>query len=893
LDYAFDRETKQITIYEKVGKPTVEDVLNGYNGTIIAYGQTGSGKTYTMFGPDIYDEEVKGIIPRAAYEIFQKWETVTDLKEVVISCSILEIYKEDLRDLLADEENMISSSELKIKEFPDRGIWVEGLSEMPIGSEEELMYWLHVGESRRVWAETCHNAVSSRSHTLVMLEVRQILTNGSEKRGLLNLVDLAGSEKVGRSGAQGDLFVEGTKINLSLSTLGNVIHALTSNQEHIPYRESKLTRLLQESLGGNYKTTLIVTCAPHSSESAESISTLRFAQRAKNIKNKVKINIKNSPEQLLKIIEELKEELRSKNDQMTKMMTVGTTKSRLSTERLKLFPDSNKAKNAYERSTFSNTNNDQFEQKYANKYFPGETLTIKLPTSSTVYDITTDTGKLAQELLDCKKQIESLMQDKAEAEEKTRQLELQLVDEKKRALVAETRITELENIIESNAHKENKENLQEKSNEMQNVILSNQIKALEEALNDTEENCFRLLKEKKEKLTKETIELHSLDMIDYVNKSTLQTSFTTKWVKDLGEIGLDVQGTFIGPKNLFNQKSELFLEEKKLMSTSKYAETLDSAVIEGKVSPETIIYLLKNQLIDAAILNHNLQRVVSLLAWKLYVEKSAASLKNEINAMLQKTVNSLESLLTKTSTKHQTMKRKLEKLDYEITQLKLQQISHRSIMGSFVTNSNINNNRPKVRKPIKRLSALKHTAFGITESRILKIRPAGLITPMGMISSHSKELRWDDVCRSRVKEEMSSKFKNLPPMTEEDEQPKTAEMNEDDEKKIQEIVAGKKSPIRKLDLMGEENTSNYDRHQEIEHLEFLEHGLRDAQIDLAWHKALTDLLMEELVKTREQANSFKKQISEIKVSSEQVVQDENRNWKMITDSLKVFFIIAY
>ena len=254
------------------------------------------------------------IIPRAAYDIFQKWDTT--VKEVVISCSMLEIYKEDLRDLLVEQP----CSELKIKEFPERGIWVEGLTEIPIGCEEELMYWIGVGQSRRVWSETCHNAVSSRSHMLLMIEIRQILANRAEKRGVLNLVDLAGSEKVGRSGAQGELFLEGTKINLSLSALGNVMHALTSKMDHVPYRESKLTRLLQESLEGNYKTTLIVACSAYSSELAESISTLKFAQRAKKLKNKVKMNIKHTPDQLLKIINDLKEELRTKDEQMQKLM---------------------------------------------------------------------------------------------------------------------------------------------------------------------------------------------------------------------------------------------------------------------------------------------------------------------------------------------------------------------------------------------------------------------------------------------------------------------------------------------------------------------------------------------------------------------------------------------
>ena len=148
FDYAFGLDATQSEIYSKVGKETIEDVLNGYNGTILAFGQTGSGKTYTMYGPDIYDADYKGIIPRVAGDIFRIWDYNPEVKEFAVSCPMLEIYKENLKDLLTDEYD-----ELKIKESPQRGIYVEGLSEMPIGSEDELMYWIEQGEARRVWAE--------------------------------------------------------------------------------------------------------------------------------------------------------------------------------------------------------------------------------------------------------------------------------------------------------------------------------------------------------------------------------------------------------------------------------------------------------------------------------------------------------------------------------------------------------------------------------------------------------------------------------------------------------------------------------------------------------------------------------------------------------------------
>ncbi len=543
LDYALEKDAKQEVVYEKVGKSTIDDVLSGYNGTIIAYGQTGSGKTYTMFGSDIYDEEVRGIIPRSAFDIFKKWESQSDVKEVDISCSMLEVYKEDLRDLLVDDP-----VDLKIKESPERGIWVEGLSEMAIGSEEELMYWIDVGESRRVWAETRHNAVSSRSHTLLVLEVRQLLGDGSEKRGLLNLVDLAGSEKVGKAGAQGKIFQEGTKINLSLSALGNVIHALTSSLEHIPYRDSKLTRLLQESLGGNYKTTLIVTCSPHSSELAESMSTLKFAQRAKKLKNKVQMNIKNSPDQLLKVIEQLREELRTKDEQVQRLAKppgpVGESRpanainARLVALTGSLSKESMTRSRSVQRIGVGRLQSESESRGTTEnaETIPGETDII---------------GRLRQELKEARATIEALRRDKVESDLKIRKLELSLVEEKKRVLTAEQRASELEQEVATRGLKDNGAKMREDSNDVQLKILTNQLNALTEALDDAEGECFKLLKEKKEKLQKDAVDLYSLDVIDYVNKSTLQASFTEKWVRDLGEVGLEVQGSFIGPKNVF------------------------------------------------------------------------------------------------------------------------------------------------------------------------------------------------------------------------------------------------------------------------------------------------------------------------------------------------------
>jgi hypothetical protein len=317
FDRVFDTESTQAEIFEKTAKPLIADVLQGYNATIFTYGQSGSGKTHTMYGEDILDEVAQGIIPRAITEIFS---FINDEKNQEIKFelkfSMLEIYMENLYDLLNPEAK---SSELKIKEHSKRGIYVENLSETYISSQEEFLFLIHEAEKYRSVSETSLNKNSSRSHLLFQLQITQKMQDDTERRGALNLIDLAGSEKVSKTHAIGITLEEAKKINLSLSNLGNVIYALASNSDYIPYRDSKLTRILQDSLGGNSKTMLIVNCSVHSYNAEETLSTLQFAKRAKKIKNKVKINIKRSSDQLEAIIEYLTEKLRIAQNEIKKL----------------------------------------------------------------------------------------------------------------------------------------------------------------------------------------------------------------------------------------------------------------------------------------------------------------------------------------------------------------------------------------------------------------------------------------------------------------------------------------------------------------------------------------------------------------------------------------------
>lgn len=286
---------KQQDIFEFSIKPTVDDILNGYNGTVFAYGQTGAGKSYTMMGTSIEDDSGKGVIPRIVEQIFESIMTSPSTIEYTVRVSYMEIYMERIRDLLQP-----SNDNLPVHEEKNRGVYVKGLLEIYVSSVQEVFEVMRRGGNARAVAATNMNQESSRSHSIFVITITQKnVETGSSKSGQLFLVDLAGSEKVGKTGASGQTLEEAKKINKSLSALGMVINALTDGKSsHIPYRDSKLTRILQESLGGNSRTTLIINCSPSSYNDAETLSTLRFGMRAKTIKNKAKINAELSPAEL-------------------------------------------------------------------------------------------------------------------------------------------------------------------------------------------------------------------------------------------------------------------------------------------------------------------------------------------------------------------------------------------------------------------------------------------------------------------------------------------------------------------------------------------------------------------------------------------------------------------
>ncbi|GAX79215.1 hypothetical protein CEUSTIGMA_g6655.t1 [Chlamydomonas eustigma] len=300
FDKVLDPSATQQDVFNAGVRDVIDDILQGYNGTVMAYGQTGAGKTYTLGNTE---PDAIGMIPRAVAEVFKKAQE-DPFHSYAVSMSYIQIYMELIQDLLSPE-----SDNLQIREDANNGVYLTNAQEVAISDLAQCLHYLELGERNRAFAFTHLNAHSSRSHAVLMLTVvksRKYLTNAekaeirkSEKEGIvtqkvkvgkLYLVDLAGSERLKKSGSTGLRASEAISINKSLTTLGMCISARASENPHVPFRESKLTRLLQESLGGNAKTTLVVCVADAVQHADETLQSLQFGSRAMCVKNKPVVN---------------------------------------------------------------------------------------------------------------------------------------------------------------------------------------------------------------------------------------------------------------------------------------------------------------------------------------------------------------------------------------------------------------------------------------------------------------------------------------------------------------------------------------------------------------------------------------------------------------------------
>ncbi|XP_003706952.2 kinesin family member nebbish isoform X1 [Megachile rotundata] len=313
----------QEIIFRTMVLPLVQNAFEGYNVCLFAYGQTGSGKSYSMMGQESLqisatpiDDEI-GIIPRFCQEIFARISTNVNTK-ITVEISYFEIYNEKIHDLLTNINNGVKRAPLKVREHPVFGPYIVDLSQHCVQNYKDLQTWLKVGNSQRATAATGMNEKSSRSHSIFSIILTQTQVNSqlnnesidASRRSKINLVDLAGSERLSQTCASGDRLKEGVSINKSLLTLGKVIASLAENTTNrkrgfVPYRESVLTWLLKESLGGNSKTAMLGTVSPTNLHVEETLATLRYACQARAIVNRVRIN--EDPHE--RLIRELKAEV--------------------------------------------------------------------------------------------------------------------------------------------------------------------------------------------------------------------------------------------------------------------------------------------------------------------------------------------------------------------------------------------------------------------------------------------------------------------------------------------------------------------------------------------------------------------------------------------------------
>ncbi|XP_031600748.2 kinesin-like protein KIF18A isoform X1 [Oreochromis aureus] len=288
FDQVFDENATQLDIFENTTKGVLDGVMNGFNCTVFAYGATGAGKTHTMLG----SQNDPGVMYRTMKELFKRMEDAKEEKEFAVAFSYLEVYNEQIRDLLAN------AGPLAVREDSSKGVVVQGLTLHKPKSAEQILEALDSGNRNRTQHPTDMNANSSRSHAVFQIYLRQQDKTASLNHNVcvakMSLIDLAGSERASATNAKGARLREGANINRSLLALGNVINALAdpkSKKAHIPYRDSKLTRILKDSLGGNCRTVMIANVSPSSKSYDDTHNTLKYANRAKEIKSSLKSNV--------------------------------------------------------------------------------------------------------------------------------------------------------------------------------------------------------------------------------------------------------------------------------------------------------------------------------------------------------------------------------------------------------------------------------------------------------------------------------------------------------------------------------------------------------------------------------------------------------------------------
>ena len=576
-DKVFPSDTNQKTIFDIVAKPLISAAFEGINGTLFCYGQTSSGKTYTMEGVPT-DSDLMGVIPRMMQLIFDTINSGNPDIEYSVKCQYYQIYNEKIQDLIDTRK-----TDLAIREDKNKGIWVEDCTEEYVESEQEMFNFFQNGASNRAVASTKMNALSSRSHSLfaVIIYQRNIITESS-KTGKIYFVDLAGSEKMSKAGIEGNTMLkEAQNINKSIMTLGMVINALTKGAKHVPYRDSKLTRVLQESLGGNSLTNLIINCSPNMSNQPETLNTLRFGQRAKLIKNKVVANTQQSVKELMMKLKQAEEKIKVLEE------IIGAGKGDDNVEEDKNKKKCLNCKQLMNKINYLTVKNSNYIQDNENLQKDKEDLQEEIKNKNKELLI------LNEKIINLEKKIKDISDEQINfySNIKKSTEEYSNIIKKIQACVVNKNYTELYNLNDT-AYKKwiefmGKLGVELKINNLKDIINQNEslnftknnsnekLESLEEEFSEKEKQYLKTIAELKEKVNNndgDKIVKHNLKIIDKSILEELSSQLkeylfrtkSTKIVKDMNKKISDSLITIIN--NNFNISTLNKLEKKKLSS---------------------------------------------------------------------------------------------------------------------------------------------------------------------------------------------------------------------------------------------------------------------------------------------------------------------------------------
>ena len=910
-DHLYNDKSTQSEIFDETSKDVVKSVLKGFNGTIFAYGQTGTGKTYTMVG-DFKDHENKGIIPRSFDYIFEQIKQDKEHK-YNINVSFIQIYIEQIQDLLEP-----SKKEIRIREDPEKGVFLEGVTWEKVTSTNDCSRIFTKGEQNRTTHATLMNAHSSRSHAIFIAQIEKSIVLSKEKiaelaketneqikaernmtKSFLYLVDLAGSERVKKTKAVDIRLEEAKKINSSLLALGKCINSLAEGKtSFISYRESKLTRLLQESLGGNAKTSLIVTVSPSNYNTDETLSSLNFASRAMKVKNKPIIN-KSTDYQALSI--KLQEDLDKLNDEYAELK-MAYDKLYADYEKLKngevlvelqkkisqniggdLAP---KGANAKNKSDMKREKDYEAEIKKLEIFYQG---VVKNKTEE-YENVLKDIDKIVYEK---EQTIEKLIKDNKTLNSKNKENEEIINDYKKEKDDLMNSIADLTDKL--NYEKESKEDKSVEEHKKQLDSLNSQIELLEKKIIPLEnmnllntdsinliqnkiDNKIRLLKEEKDNLQKEksnnTVKISQNNIKiklcnDEKNNIEKRLPSITDEMKNIlnkrkNEILNDIEIRELDNNKINELNDDINSKLNNIEDEIKKMKQLKSNM--GLIGDEEISKVDKTEIFCLNKLNET----NSKLMYKRYEEN---------NIRLKKYLDNINEMTKKLNEQNKIMKM-IKKENLELTKKSLTVKSKVEINDKINKNENKAEDKEKTEKIMeyeKKIAELKKEINDLNKNLILHKKSSSDISSK-LLEDNKKQLEEWKIKLNKLTQENNELNKNLNLLRQ-----NNSRLNNDLKENKDEITRIKSSNEREIN----DKIAGYEAQIELlnKELESKEKIINDSITINEKMNAKTQNKMEELKKIKTEKNILNDRINNYELKILQLNNEISEKEKIINESL--------